>query len=161
MRTNAKKAKSNQGKEKGGLMPRKTEDFHKIPREEFHKILEKILKNDNPAKNSALAYWRQKHKDAIKELRGEGKKFRSDERIKSYKNIDKGLDPLYNAVRRRNFREIMRQKDEIEKWVKSIIEGSQEVGPEAKNIIMEYTVVNLYCLAIAKTMIALLLDPID
>lgn len=142
-------------------MPKSRESFHKTPRKKFHEILEKILRNDNPATKAALAYWRHKHQKAIKELRGEGKKFPLKERLGSYRKIDKGLEPLYNAVRRRNFREIMRQKDEIEAWVERYKQSSlaKNRSPQARRFIMKCIIVNIYYLAIAKTMIALLLDP--
>ena len=107
-----------------------------------------------------MEYWRNKHKEAIQDLRGEGKHFKLLEPpLESYRKIDKGLEPLYNAVRQRNSQEILRQKNEIEAWVERLKRGSLNVGPEAKKIIMDCVIVNLYYLAIAKTMIALLLDP--
>jgi len=113
---------------------------------------------EDPSYNSALAYWRQKHQDAIKELRGEGKRFKSEEKFESFAQINKKLEPLYEAVRRGDLAEIERQKEEIDAWAERMRDKSLTVSPQARQVIMECTIVNLYYLAIAKTMIALLLS---
>lgn len=139
-------------------MPRSPKSLQEKPKREFHRIVDGILKNSNPAEASALAYWRQKHQDAIKELRGEGKRFKSQERFESYATINKELEPLYEAVKQRDFDKIRRQRDEIDAWAERMIKKSQSVSPGARQFIMVCTIVNLYYLAIAKTMIALLLS---
>lgn len=139
-------------------MPKYTGNFYEFPKSEFHRAIKRILSNEDPSYNSALAHWRQKHQEAIKELRGEGKRFKSAEKFESFSQVNKKLEPLYEAVRSGNMAEIKRQKEEIDAWAERMKEKSLTVSPQARQVIMECTIVNLYYLAIAKTMIALLLS---
>lgn len=138
-------------------MPKDPEDFSAKPRKKFHAIIQNILSGKNPEREDALKYWRRKHQEAIKELRGEGVRFRSKERFKSFKKIDEMLQPLYEAIKQKDANAIQAQENAINDYAARLKKRSQTMSPAGRQVILECTIVNLYYLAIAKIMIALLL----